>query len=71
MRSSAGSSPGTTGPRQPYDVQLPEGFSWLKCPTRDPEMLHALNRHRFWAELAMAYRFTGEASTSRDSNGRS
>lgn len=44
----------------PYDVQLEDNFSWLKNPGSDPQTLLVLNRHRFWVQLAMAYRMTGE-----------
>jgi hypothetical protein len=43
----------------PYDVQLPADFSWYILSGTDGESVHALNRHRFWPYLAMAYRFTG------------
>lgn len=44
----------------PYDVQLKEGFSWLSRGNGNQQTWHALNRHRFWVELAIAYRATGE-----------
>ncbi len=52
--------PHDDGYASPYNVQLPESFTWLASPTSDPQTLCSLNRHRFWIELAMAYRFTGE-----------
>ena len=45
----------------PFSVQLPENFSWLDNPTAEPEFPHVLNRHRFWIDLALAYRLTGDS----------
>lgn len=48
-----------------YNVQLPAGtIDWINQPatTTNTEFRQALNRHSFWIELAMSYRFTGNAS---------
>lgn len=51
--------PRDTSPAAPYDLHLPNGCNWLRSATFDPEAVHALNRHSFWVDLAMAYRFNG------------
>jgi predicted outer membrane repeat protein len=47
-----------------YAIQLPAGtIDWLNQPaaTTDTEFRYTLNRQFFWNDLAMAYRFTGDA----------
>jgi hypothetical protein len=47
-----------------YDVQLPAGtIDWINQPaaTTNTEFRYTLNRHFFWADLGMAYRFTGDS----------
>ncbi len=49
----------------PYAIQLPTGtVDWLNQPasTTNTEFRYTLNRQFFWNDLAMAYRFTGNAS---------
>jgi predicted outer membrane repeat protein len=46
-----------------YAVQLPAGtIDWLNQPTTstNTEFRYTLNRHFFWNDLAMAYRFTND-----------
>jgi hypothetical protein len=46
-----------------YDVQLPAGtIDWVNQPsaTGNTEFLYSLNRHFYWNDLSMAYRFTGD-----------
>lgn len=48
-----------------YAIQLPAGtIDWINQPaaTTNTEFRYTLNRHFFWNDLAMAYRFTGTAS---------
>ncbi|HEY7116738.1 MAG TPA: alginate lyase family protein [Tepidisphaeraceae bacterium] len=48
-----------------YDIQLPAGtIDWINQPaaTSDTEFRYTLNRHFYWEDLAMAYRFTGNTS---------
>jgi hypothetical protein len=47
-----------------YAVQLPAGkIDWINQPasTNNTEFRYTLNRQFFWQDLAMAYRFTGDA----------
>jgi hypothetical protein len=47
-----------------YGVQLPAGtIDWINQPasTTNTEFRYTLNRHFFWNDLAMAYRFTGDS----------
>jgi len=57
----SGKFPRSTNPTSPYDLQMPEGFNWHDCITDDPETLFALNRHKWWIDLGMAYRYTGDS----------
>ena len=47
-----------------YTVQLPTNIDWLNQPatTTNTEFRYTLNRHFFWNDLAMAYRFTGSST---------
>ena len=47
-----------------YGVQLPAGtVDWINQPasSTNTEFRYTLNRHFFWNDLAMAYRFTGDS----------
>ena len=44
----------------PYEVEMGEKIDWYTNPTDEPQFIFTINRHRFWPELAMAYRFTGD-----------
>ncbi|MDB5323851.1 MAG: Heparinase family protein, partial [Phycisphaerales bacterium] len=47
-----------------YTIQLSAGtVDWLNQPSTstNTEFLYVLNRHFYWNDLAMAYRFTGDA----------
>lgn len=47
-----------------YAIQLPAGnIDWINQPTTttNTEFRYTLNRQFFWEDLAMAYRFTGDA----------
>lgn len=57
----AGYFPFSGAPGTPYSVKLPPGFSWHDNPAGEREFPSGLNRHRYWMELAMAYRFSGDA----------
>ena len=45
-----------------YTSQLPDEIDWYHNPTDEPHFIYTINRHRFWAELAMAFRFSGRRS---------
>ena len=60
----AGRFPISSTATAPYAVSLAPDFSWRDSPLEEKEFLHALNRHRFWRELAMAFRFTGDTKYS-------